>query len=251
MTSPIDHPARARTRRFLVPAAVATAAVVAIIVALIAVDLGNSPDTVASFDAASATTSAPTTTMPTPTTVTTTTPTTVTTTTTAATTTTSTTTTSLPTATTVELPRQLTQPIAPPADQRAPEDVVTLGRISIPEIGLDAEFDEGIRLTTLNRGPGHWPGSAMPGEIGNVVVAGHRTSHGGEFRHLDALEPGDTVVFDTLAGSFTYIVTGTQIVTPDALWIVEPTDTPTATLFACHPLGSTSKRIVVSLALSS
>ncbi len=121
----------------------------------------------------------------------------------------------------------------------------------IPKVGLDAELEEGIRLTTLNRGPGHWPGSAMPGDVGNVVVAGHRTSHGAEFRHLDQLVPGDEVIFTTAAGTHTYHVTGTQIVTPDALWITNPTDTPTATLFACHPLGSTAKRIVVSLALST
>jgi sortase A len=149
------------------------------------------------------------------------------------------------------LPRQLTQPIAPPQDQRGAEDNPQLGRLAIPKIGLDSELHQGIRLTTLDRGPGHWPGSAMPGEIGNVVVAAHRTSHGAEFRHLDALVPGDEVVFTTDDGTFTYLVTGTQIVTPDSLWIVDPTETPTATLFACHPLGSTAKRIVVNLALSS
>ncbi len=58
-------------------------------------------------------------------------------------------------------------------------------------------------------------------------------------------------MFTTDDGTFTYLVTGTQIVTPDSLWIVDPTDTPTATLFACHPLGSTAQRIVVNLALST
>ena len=145
----------------------------------------------------------------------------------------------------------MTQPIAPPSDPRGAENNPPLGRIAIPKIGLDSELYQGIRLTTLDRGPGHWPGTAMPGQIGNVVVAGHRTSHGAEFRHLDSLAPGDEVVFSTADGTFTYHVTGTQIVTPDSLWIVDPTDTPTATLFACHPLGSTAKRIVVNLALST
>jgi sortase A len=67
----------------------------------------------------------------------------------------------------------------------------------------------------------------------------------------DQLEPGDEVLFSTGAGEHSDVVTGTQIVKPDALWIVDPTDTPTATLFACHPLGSTAERIVVNLALSS
>lgn len=163
------------------------------------------------------------------------------------TTTTSTTTTS----TTTTLPRQLTEPVAPPEDPRGPEDNPPIGRIAIPAIDLDTGLEEGIRLTTLDRGPGHWPGSAMPGEIGNVVIAGHRTSHGAEFRHLDKLVPGDEMVLTTDAGTFTYHVTLTQIVGPDALWITTPTETATATLFACHPLGSTAQRIVVYLSLAT
>ena len=221
-------------RRRIIAPLVAALLVLGGVGAVLAVDLGSEPDTVASFNADSATT---TTLAPTTTTTT--------------TTTTSTTTTTPTTTTTTELPRQLTQPVAPPQDQRGAENNPELGRIAIPSIGLDAELHQGIRLTTLDRGPGHWPGTALPGQIGNVVVAAHRTSHGAEFRHLDALAPGDEVVFTTADGTFTYLVTGTQIVTPDSLWIVDPTDTPTATLFACHPLGSTAKRIVVNLALST
>jgi len=222
---------RTGRRRFIVPL---IAALLALGVAgvVVAIDLDRSPDTVASFDADPATTTstlAPTTT----------------------TSTTTTTTTSTTTTTTTTLPLQVTQPIAPPGDTRGAEDNPQLGRISIPTIGLDSELHDGIRLTTLDRGPGHWPGTAMPGQIGNVVVAAHRTSHGAEFRHLDSLAPGDEVIFSTADGTFTYLVTGTQIVTPDSLWITDPTDTPTATLFACHPLGSTAKRIVVNLALST
>lgn len=155
------------------------------------------------------------------------------------------------TTTTVPLPRQLTDPVAPPPDARGPEDNPPIGRIAIETIGVDAVLGEGIRLTTLDRGPGHWPGSAMPGEIGNVVVAGHRTSHHADFDRLDKLRAGDEVVFSTDAGTFTYLVNRTEIVTPDALWIINPTDTPIATLFACHPRGSTAKRIVVFLDLST
>jgi sortase A len=215
----------------MVAIVVAALLVIGVAGAVVAIDLDSAPNTVASFNADSAKTT------------TTTTPTT--------TSTSTTTTTSTSTTTTSSLALQMTQPIAPPSDQRGAENNPQLGRIAIPKIGLDSELHEGIRLTTLDRGPGHWPGSAMPGQIGNVVVAGHRTSHGAEFRHLDALAPGDEVVFSTADGTFTYHVTGTQIVTPDSLWIVDPTDTPTATLFACHPLGSTAKRIVVNLALST
>jgi sortase A len=197
-------------------------------------------DTVASFSPpeprAVTSTSAPTTTLPD-------------TTATSTTTTTSTSTTTSASTTTTTVPLQATTPIAPPSDPGGAEDLGELGSISIPKIGLDASLNEGIRLTTLDRGPGHWPGSAMPGQVGNVVVAAHRTSHGAQFRHIDQLVPGDIVTFTTADGSFDYQVTGTQIVSPDALWIIDPTDTPTATLFACHPPGSTRQRIVVNLAL--
>jgi sortase A len=232
-----DQRQRLPRRRFLIPA-LASLLVLGAVGAIAAIDLDRSPDTGASFNADSVTTTAPTTTIAPTTTA-------------PATTTTTTTTTAPTTTTTVALPVQLTEPIAPPADARGPENNPALGRIAIPKVGLDSELHDGIRLTTLDRGPGHWPGTAMPGQIGNVVVAGHRTSHGAEFRHLDALVPGDEVVFTTADGTFTYHVTGTQIVTPDSLWIIDPTDTPTATLFACHPLGSTAQRIVVNLALSS
>ena len=170
-----------------------------------------------------------------------------TTTTTSSTTTTSTTTTVAPST----LPAQPTQPIAPPPDPRGPETQIQLGGIEIPKLGVDAPLLEGIRLTTLDNGPGHWPGTAMPGEVGNVVVAAHRTSHGGPFRNIDQLVAGDMVMFTTDAGEIPYRVTGTQIVDPDAIWIVDPTVTPTATLFACHPPGSVSHRIVVNLELAA
>ncbi|BAN01247.1 class E sortase [Ilumatobacter coccineus] len=167
--------------------------------------------------------------------------------------TTSTTSTTTTTSTTVPpstLPEQPDVPIAPPADPRGYEDQIQLGGISIPKLGVDEPLLEGIRLTTLDNGPGHWPGTAMPGEVGNVVVAAHRTSHGGPFRHIDTLVAGDVVNFTVDGEVIEYTVTGTQIVNPDAIWIVDPTDTPTATLFACHPPGSVAQRIVVNLALS-
>lgn len=87
----------------------------------------------------------------------------------------------------------------------------------------------------------------MPGEIGNVVVAGHRVSHAADFRHVDQLEAGDEVIFATAAGRFVYLVESIRIVGPDALWIVDQGYERTATLFACHPPGSTRERIVVHL----
>jgi len=147
------------------------------------------------------------------------------------------------------LPEQPSGPIDAPLDAEADEPVIQLGGITIPKIGLDAPMYEGIRLSTLDRGPGHWPGTAMPGEVGNAVIAAHRVSHQAHFRNIDQLAPGDQVIFTTTDGVSTYHVTGVEIVDPSAVWIVDQTATPTATLFACHPPGSVRQRIVVHLEL--
>jgi sortase A len=142
----------------------------------------------------------------------------------------------------------LPQP-APPPEPRADEPYVELGTLEIPKLGVVQPLLEGITLNTLDVGPGHWPGTAMPGHLGNVVVAGHRTSHGKVFRDIDQLVAGDEVVFTTSEGRFVYTVIGTDIVQPDALYIIDQTPEHTATLFACHPPGSTRQRIVTHLAL--
>jgi sortase A len=144
----------------------------------------------------------------------------------------------------------LPKPVPPP-DPDIDEPYLEIGTIEIPKLGIAVPLLEGITLTTLDSGPGHWPGTAMPGQRGNAVVAGHRTSRGRVFRDIDDLVPGDEVIFTTAEGRFRYLVTGTTIVMPDALYIIEQTETPTATLFACHPPGSTRQRIVVQLALDA
>ena len=143
----------------------------------------------------------------------------------------------------------LPTPAAPPADADAAEPEVRIGSIAIPRMHLDTPLFEGVTLTTLDRGPGHWPGTAMPGDVGNVVIAGHRVSHSKPFRHLDDLVPGDDVVLTTATGTFHYTVVSSEVVTPDALHIVDQTPARTATLFACTPPGSTRFRLVVHLEL--
>jgi sortase A len=151
--------------------------------------------------------------------------------------------------TTTEEPAPLPTPAPPPADDRPAAAGDELGRIVIPRLGIDAPMHQGVDLTTLDLGPGHWPGSALPGQVGNVVIAGHRVSHTRPFRYIDRLQVGDTVVFQVGGRSFTYRMTSSEIVTPDRIDITDPTPTPTATLFACHPPGSTQYRYVVRLAL--
>jgi sortase A len=138
-----------------------------------------------------------------------------------------------------------TQPTPPPPDERAASRIVKVGEIRIPKIGLVHPVYEGVTLTVVDHGPGHWPGSAMPGQLGNSVFAGHRVTHSHPFRNLDQLAPGDEILFTTDAGTFTYRMTKQEIVKPTDTWIVNPTPNATLTLFACHPPGSARERIVV------
>lgn len=139
----------------------------------------------------------------------------------------------------------LPEPEDPPDDPYADVPIVPVGTIVIPKIGVDHTVYEGIWLTVIDKGPGHWPGSAMPGERGNSVFPGHRVTNTRPFYDLDQLVPGDEVTFRTDDGEFTYAVTGTQIVVPTDMWVVDPTENPTMTLIACHPKGSARQRIVV------
>ena len=120
-----------------------------------------------------------------------------------------------------------------------------IGTIEIAAIGLRHDVYEGITLHNIDHGPSHWPGSALPGQVGNAVFAGHRVTHSHPFRRIDELVAGDTVVFDIGGTRSTYRVTGDEVVTPTDTWIANPTPTPTATLFACHPPGSARYRYVV------
>ncbi|WP_421107278.1 class E sortase [Streptomyces sp. NEAU-S77] len=84
----------------------------------------------------------------------------------------------------------------------------TYAVIRIPRIGLTAPVAEGIsKPHVLNKGyVGHYPGTAQPGQPGNVALAGHRNTHGEPFRHLDELRPGDRVSIETFHARFTYVV---------------------------------------------
>jgi sortase A len=128
-----------------------------------------------------------------------------------------------------------------------------LARITAPTIGLDAMVVElsGLDDTeNLKKGPGHVPGTALPGEVGNCVVSGHRTTYGAPFRDLDRLEPGDPIYLETRRGSFEYRVVGRKVVLPQDLGVLEPTPEPTLTLTACHPRYSASRRLVVTAVLA-
>ncbi len=119
------------------------------------------------------------------------------------------------------------------------------GRIAIPRIGLDHLTYEGIDLATIDHGPSHWPGTALPGQVGNTVFPGHRVTNSRPFFNIDLIAIGDTVTFANDTGRFTYQVTEKLVVDDSDTWIANPTDTPTMTIFACHPKGSAKQRYVV------
>jgi sortase A len=160
----------------------------------------------------------------------------------AVTTTAPTTTTAAPTTTTLA---PLPQPTAAPLNPYADVPVNQIGAIAIPKIGLLSPVYEGVWLTVVDHGPGHWPGSAVPGQIGNSVFAGHRVTHTHPFLNLDQLAIGDKVIFDMPNGVFTYAVTSITIVLPSDIGITDATRQPTITLFACNPKHSAAQRIVV------
>lgn len=142
-------------------------------------------------------------------------------------------------------------PVQPPANPYAAEPIQEIGVIEIPKIGLRHAVFHGISMRNIDRGPSHWPGTALPGEVGNAVFAGHRVTKTRPFRNIHQLVPGDEVHFTINGVRSTYVVTGHDVVLPTALHIVNPTPTPTATLFACHPPGSARYRYVVRLALAA
>lgn len=136
-------------------------------------------------------------------------------------------------------------PSAVPEDPYEDVPIKSIGSIDIPAIGLSHTIYSGVWLTVLDQGPGHWPGTAEPGGWGNSVIAGHRVTNSHPFRNLDQLAIGDEIIVNDDAGTHVYSVTGTEIVQPSALRIVEQLPGRTVTLFACHPPGSAAQRIVV------
>jgi len=139
----------------------------------------------------------------------------------------------------------------PPATSLAGLPRGAIGKIEIPKIAMSQPMFEGVGLDVLANGPGHWSGTAMPGDPGNAVIAGHRVTHTHPFTDLDLLAPGDQVIFTTGTGRFVYAVTKSFAVTPSDTWIANPTAEPTMTLFACHPKHQKTHRIVVVGALVS
>ncbi|MFC0554150.1 class E sortase [Planotetraspora thailandica] len=136
-----------------------------------------------------------------------------------------------------------------------------LALIRIPRFGERYHYAivEGVDTEDLRKGPGHYPGTAMPGEPGNFVISGHRTTYGAPFNRLAELREGDDILIDTRGFRYTYRVTSTRVVDPsDVAAIAAVPGRPGAraaraviTLTTCHPEFSAGERLVVSGVLAS
>ncbi len=120
-----------------------------------------------------------------------------------------------------------------------------LGRIEISTIWLAAMILEGTGDGTLRRAVGHFPGTALPGQRGNVAIAGHRDTF---FRALRKIRKDDEITLTTLNGSYRYRVDSTRVVEPEATEVLDGADNAILTLVTCYPfdfVGSAPKRFIV------
>jgi sortase A len=122
---------------------------------------------------------------------------------------------------------------------------VAIGRIAIPKIGANFDVVQGTDSTSLQKGPGHYPATALPGLGQTVAIAGHRTTYLAPFRKVNDLGPGDRIVLSMPYARFTYVVQKLQVVLPSALWVTDNVGYERLVLSACHPLYSASHRIIV------
>ena len=137
-----------------------------------------------------------------------------------------------------------------PKYEVAPPEGGIIGEIKIPKIGVDWIFREGVQLADLAQGPGHYPGTPLPGQIGDAAIAGHRTTHGAPFYNINELVPGDQVQIRTFAGSYTYIVDKPPFpVDPTDVAVVANTSDAELTLTSCNPRYSARQRLVIKAKL--
>lgn len=132
---------------------------------------------------------------------------------------------------------------------RAGADPLVLGRIEIPRIGVAAIVREGDDDATLAIAVGHIPGTAQPGEGGNMALAGHRDSF---FRGLRNIRRGDPIRIVTSDRSYDYAVSSTEVVSPETMRVLDPTSTMVLTLVTCYPfkfVGHAPNRFIVKASL--
>lgn len=121
-----------------------------------------------------------------------------------------------------------------------------LGRLVIPKLGIDPVFVHGTRWgPELSRGPGHYERTSLPGLGKTTGIAGHRTTFGAPFRHIDRLKRGDDIVVELPYGTFTYRVVEHEIVESNDWSVIRPRGYDALMLSACHPLYGAEQRWIV------
>jgi sortase A len=131
----------------------------------------------------------------------------------------------------------------PPIPTPGPEQA---RRIQIPAIDVDSPIVPGMYdWEQLKKGVAQRIGSAGPGQVGNMALAGHNDIYGEVFRYLDKLAPGDEIIVTTQRQSYTYVVRDTKVVEPTDVWVMEPTEFASTTLVSCYPYRVNTKRIAV------
>lgn len=139
-----------------------------------------------------------------------------------------------------EFARNLLVPVAPRVERP-----IGASRLEVPRLGLTVMVHEGVQRSTLLLGAGHIPGTAVPGDEGNIGIAGHRDSF---FRDLRKIRKNDIIVLDTLQGTYEYSVDWTRVVNPTDLGVLAPSKDPVLTLVTCYPfyyVGPAPRRFVV------
>jgi sortase A len=129
--------------------------------------------------------------------------------------------------------------------KRRAKDGAAVGKVDIPKIGAHYVVVDGTDAGDLRKGPGIYEQTPFPGAGGTSAIAGHRTTYGAPFRHVDRLRKGNRVIVTMPYGRFTYTVERLQIVAPTALWVINRVSYDRLVLSACHPLYSAAKRIIV------
>jgi sortase A len=135
--------------------------------------------------------------------------------------------------------------LQPDAAPIVPAEGETIGEMTMPRLGLSAMVAQGESPAVLKHSVGHLTDTALPGQIGNVVLAGHRDTF---FRPLRHVRVGDAITISTRRGDFQYIVESTSVVPPTDLSVLDPVGSHTLTLITCFPfvyVGSAPNRFIV------
>jgi sortase A len=139
-------------------------------------------------------------------------------------------------------------PVTAPRTADPPEGE-PIGDIRIPVIGVNQVVVEGTNTADLRKGPGHYTGTPLPGQGGNVSIAGHRTTYGHPFYNLDSVKVGDPIVLTTLQGVFVYDATKSFVVAPSDTSVIKNVFADILTLTTCNPRFSASTRLILQAKL--